>query len=151
MKKLITLPLLVIALMGVAQNENPLYDADLARELGADDYGMKNYIFVILKTGSAEIDDPAAKKEMFKGHFANISKLAEEGKMVVAGPYGENDREYRGLFILDVSSKEEAMKLLSNDPTIANGIFDVELTPWYGSAALPTYLENHKKIEKLSP
>jgi len=151
MKKLITLPLLAIALMGVAQNENPLYDADLARELGADDYGMKNYIFVILKTGDAEIDDPAAKKEMFKGHFANISKLAEQGKLIVAGPFGENDKAYRGIFILDVESKEEAKKLLNNDPTIANGIFDVELTPWYGSAALPTYLENHKKIEKLSP
>jgi uncharacterized protein YciI len=152
MKKLaLLLTLLSISITGRAQNENPLYDADLAKELGADDYGMKNYIFVILKTGDAEIDDPAAKKEMFKGHFANISKLAEEGKLVVAGPYGENDREYRGLFILDVNSKEEAMELLNNDPTIANGIFEVELTPWYGSAALPTYLDNHKKIEKLSP
>ena len=151
MKKLFLSLLLFISLLGTAQNENPLYDANLAKELGADDYGMKNYIFVILKTGDAEIDDPVVKQEMFKGHFENISKLAEEGKLVVAGPFGENDKAYRGLFILDVSSKEEAMKLLNNDPTIANGIFEVELTPWYGSAALATYLGTHKKIEKLSP
>jgi len=151
MKKLFLLPLLLFPLLISAQSENPLYDADLAKELGADDYGMKNYIFVILKTGDAEISDPVAKQEMFKGHFENISKLAEEGKMVVAGPFGENDKAYRGLFILDVESKEEAMKLLSTDPTIANGIFDIELTPWYGSAALPTYLDIQKKIEKLSP
>ena len=151
MKKLFLVFILFSPLLGSAQNDNPLYDADLAKELGADDYGMKNYVFVILKTGDAEISDAEAKKEMFKGHFENISKLAEEGKLVVAGPYGENDRDYRGLFILDVSSTEEAMRLLNNDPTIANGIFEVELTPWYGSAALPTYLDNHKKIEKLSP
>lgn len=151
MKKLLLLPFLLIGMSMTAQNQNPLYDAGLAKELGADDYGMKNYIFVLLKTGNAEIDDPEQRKEMFAGHFDNISKMAEMGKLVVAGPYGKNDNEYRGLFILDVESEEEAMKLLNNDPTIANGIFEVELTPWYGSAALPTYLENHKKIEKLSP
>ena len=151
MQKLFLIPLLFISFLGTAQNENPLYDANLAKELGADDYGMKNYIFVILKTGDAEIDDPVARQEMFKGHFQNISKLAEEGKLVLAGPFGENDKAYRGLFILDVKSEEEAMKLLSKDPTISNGIFDVEFTPWYGSAALPTYFDTHKKIEKLSP
>ena len=36
-------------------------------------------------------------------------------------------------------------------PAIAAGIFDVELIPWYGSAAIPTYLDVHRLIEKQSP
>ena len=34
-----------------AQQENK-YDEKLANELGADEYGMKTYVFCILKTGS---------------------------------------------------------------------------------------------------
>ena len=30
---------------------NPNFDAELAKKLGADQYGMKNYVLVILKTG----------------------------------------------------------------------------------------------------
>jgi uncharacterized protein YciI len=131
--------------------QNVEYDAELALELGADEYGMKTYIFVILKTGPAEIADKDALSKMFEGHMANIRKLVESGQMVVAGPFGNNAREYRGMFILDVETPEEAEKLLNQDPTIANGVFTVEMTPWYGSAALPTYLENHKKIEKTQP
>lgn len=131
--------------------QNVEYDAELAQELGADDYGMKTYIFVILKTGPAEIADKDSLSKMFEGHMANIRKLVDSGQMVVAGPFGNNAREYRGMFILNVSTPEEAEKLLKQDPTIANGVFTVEMTPWYGSAALPTYLENHKKVEKTQP
>ncbi len=131
--------------------QNTVYDAELAEKLGGDDYGMKNFIFVILKTGPAEITNEDSLKTLFQGHFNNINALVESGKLIVAGPFGDNARSYRGMFILDVTTPEEAHALLQNDPTIAQGIFEVEMTPWYGSAALPTYLENHKKIEKKSP
>lgn len=133
----------------IAQNVE--YDAELAKELGADDYGMKSYIFVILKTGPAEIADKDSLNKMFEGHMANIRRLVDSGHMVLAGPFGANEREYRGMFILNVATPQEAEILLKQDPTIANGVFTVEMTPWYGSAAIPTYLENHKKIEKTAP
>lgn len=140
---------LLLACSGIAQNTE--YDPELAKKLGGDDHGMKNYIFVILKTGPANITDEDSLKTLFQGHFDNINKLAESGKLVVAGPFGNNQREYRGMFILDVASPEEANALLQDDPTVAQGIFEIEMTPWYGSAALPTYFENHKKIEKVAP
>ncbi len=130
--------------------QNPNYDKALADSLGADDYGMKTYTFVILKTGPANITDKDSLDWMFRGHFANIGRMVDAGKLVVAGPYGENDRKYRGLFILDVGSTEEAMEWMSEDPTIKHGVFEVEMTPWYGSAALPMYLDYHKMIEKTS-
>lgn len=131
--------------------QNPQYDAELANELGADDYGMKMYVLVILKTGPNQIADKDSAAVLMRGHLDNISRLVEEDMLSVAGPFGSNDLNYRGLFILNVGTVEEAEKLLHSDPAIAAGVFETEIIPWYGSAALPTYLENHEKIEKTKP
>ncbi|WP_288789653.1 YciI family protein [uncultured Elizabethkingia sp.] len=128
------------------------YNEKLAKDLGADKYGMKKYMFVILKSGKTELADKAKRAELIKGHLTNIGKLAEAGKLIVAGPFLEkNDKNYKGIFILNSYNKEETETLLKSDPAIAAGIFDVEIYPWYGSAALPTYLENHKKIVEENP
>lgn len=131
-----------------AQKPAVKYDKILADSLGADDYGMKKYLFVILKTGKTIIDDKQLRDSLFKGHMDNIGRLAKEGKLIVAGPIGKNEMNYRGIFIFNVSSREELDKLLKTDPTIEKGIFNVEVFDWYGSAALPTYLPNHDKIQK---
>jgi uncharacterized protein len=80
----------------------------------------------------------------------NIGRLAKLGKLVVAGPFGKNELTYRGLFIFNVKSREELHQLLDTDPTIKSGIFELEILDWYGSAALPTYLPNHEKVQKTS-
>ncbi|MCU0376795.1 MAG: YciI family protein [Bacteroidales bacterium] len=135
-------------LFAAGQNLNPEYDSTLAARLGADELGMKMYVLVILKTGQADINDKALRDSLFTGHFATINALAAEKKLVVAGPLGENKDKYRGIFILDVSSIAEAQTLVQRDPTVINGIFDTELYPWYGSAALPMYLEYSDKISR---
>lgn len=136
---------------GFAQTDNPDYDAKLAKELGADDYGMKSYIFVILKTGSNQnTSDTAFVNECFAGHLSNIKRLAKEKKLVLAGPLGKNEKTYRGLFILNVTTKEEAQELLQSDPAIAANFLAPEIYPWYGSAALPEYLSVSEKIWKKS-
>lgn len=148
MKTLLLTAFILISFNGISQNTN--YDAALAEKLGADDYGMKNYVMVILKTGSAKIEDKAKLNKLFKGHMENINKLADEGKLVVAGPFGANDKNYRGIFIFNVKTVEEANTLLAGDPAVKEKLFDVEILPWYGSAALGEYIEVHKKIEKKS-
>jgi len=150
MKKLLILNLLTsLMLCATGQGFNPSYDSTLAKTLGADDYGMKSYILVILKTGKNKIEDRAILDSLFAGHMANINRLAGSGKLIVAGPMGKNDNLYRGIFILNVTSYEEANELLQTDPTIKEKILEAELYKWYGSAALPVYLETHKKIEKI--
>ena len=125
------------------------FDAELAKKLGADDRGMKSYVLCILKTGpkDAEVQGDA-RKEIFAGHFANIGRLADEGKLAVAGPFGKNDKSYRGLYIFNVPTVEEAEKLVILDPAVKAGVFVYELTPWYGSAAMMVVNETHRKIEK---
>jgi uncharacterized protein len=130
---------------------NPDYDSTLARKLGSDEYGMKMYVFVVLKTGPNIVKNKVLRDSLFIGHMKNIRKLADMKKLVVAGPMEDNQRYYRGIFILDVRTFEEATKLLETDPTIRGKIFDTEMYMWYGSAALPEYLEASDKIWKVSP
>lgn len=132
----------------LAQTENPKYDETLAKSLGGDDYGMKQYVLVILKTGSNTTADKETTNRLFAGHMENIGRLAKEGKLVVAGPLGKNDKTYRGIFIFNVKTIAEAQQLLETDPAVKEKLLDAELYNWYGSAALPEYLKTHEKIEK---
>ena len=150
-----TLLLLIISLVAAsfisAQTTNPNYDEALAKKLGSDDFGMKNYVFVILKTGDNKTTEQEELNKLFRGHMENIQRLVDEKKLIVAGPFGENDKTWRGLFILDVKTVEEAAALVQTDPAIKAGIFAVDLVPWYGSAALPEYLPASDKIWKEQP
>lgn len=148
MKYLLTLSILFISNFCFAQ-ANPLYDKSLADKLGADDYGMKSYFLIILKTGENTTSDKDFINESFKGHMENIGKLVKEGKLIVAGPLEKNQQNYRGIFILNnVKLKEEAIELLKTDPAIKNGLLDYDIFTWFGSAALPEYLPFSDKIWK---
>lgn len=144
---------LIISANGFSQTQssNPIYNKALADSLGADDYGMKNYVLVILKTGpqDAAITHKPTRDSLFRGHFSNMGKMAKAGKLIVAGPLGTNEKSYRGIFILNVKTVNEAMELAKTDPAVTAGIFAVECYPWYGSAALPLYLNFTDKIEKV--
>ncbi len=141
------------AVFSFANAQNSAFDQKLADSLGADQRGMKTYLLVILKTGpkDKEISDKKQRDELFKGHFSNMSEMAKAGKLRLAGPFAtKNELGYRGIFLLDVKDEEEAKALLQNDPTIKNGIFEVEILPWFGSAAIPMHLKYHEKISKKS-
>ncbi|MDR2235981.1 MAG: YciI family protein [Chryseobacterium sp.] len=128
------------------------FNEQLAKSLGADQYGMKAYTIVMLTTGTSKIDDKAKMSELMKGHMGNIKKLADEGKIVVAGPFLEKNKEnYRGMFIFNTKSKEEAEQWVKTDPAVQAGVFSYEIFPWYGSAALPLYLKHHEEISKENP
>lgn len=149
MKTLITLLIaLFMATSSFGQTINPKYDSLLAKKLGADDYGMKKYVFVILKTGSNTSASKAATDSLFAGHMNNITRLVELDKLIVAGPISKNERSYRGIFILNVKTKAEANELLQTDPAIKAKLLDTELYEWYGSAALSEYLEASDKVWK---
>lgn len=132
---------------GDAQPAASNYDAELAERLGADAHGMRRYVLAVLKTGPN--DDSITgeqRQQVFQGHFANMGRLAEQGKLVLAGPFGENGHAFRGLFVLAVTSTEEARALAESDPAVEAGVFVVEYLPWYGSAALMQVNEIHSRI-----
>jgi uncharacterized protein YciI len=123
------------------------YDEALARRLGADDYGMKRYVLVILKNGPNRMPDGPERDEMYRGHFANIQRLAAEGKLAVAGPLDGVDG-WRGLFVFAVGDVEAARQIASTDPVLIKGEMVAEYHRLYGSAALMLVPQAHESLAK---
>ena len=85
------LAVLLSVTTSIAQKINPNYDPELATKLGADDYGMKSYVFVILKTGKNQSTDKVLRDSCFAGHMNNINRLVKEKKLIIAGPMEKNE------------------------------------------------------------
>lgn len=131
-----------------AQDENPKYDAALASKLGADEYGMKMYVLVILKTGSNTSESKETQDKLFAGHMENMGKLVKANQLIVAGPISKNEANYRGIFILNVKTIKEAQAILETDPAIKAKVLAADCYNWYGSAALAEYLPFSEKVNK---
>ena len=114
---------------------------------GADDYGMRKYIRVLLRTGPHPVAEGAERETMFKGHMANIQRLASEGKLVLAGPLDGKDG-LRGMFVFAVEDIEQAKNLVATDPVIARGEMVAEYHAYYGSAALMQVNQVHQRVAK---
>ena len=123
------------------------YDAQLAKECGADEYGMRQYVMAFLKRGPNRDRDSLEAANLQRAHLDNIGKLAEAGKLSLAGPFLD-DGELRGIYIFNVTTLEEAKALTETDPAIQAGSLVLELHPWYGSAALMKVNELHMKVAK---
>lgn len=135
----------------VTENESdePVFDSVKAYEYGADDYGMKMYVMAFLKRGPNRDRDSAEAYDLQRAHLDNINRLVEEGKMVLAGPFG-GDGDLRGIYIFNVETVEEAKALTETDPAIKAGSLEMELIPWYGSAAVVGIVDEHAKIAKIN-
>lgn len=135
--------------MDLLSKETPTFDSALAAAVGADEYGMKQYVFAYLKEGPNRSQDSATVADLQKKHLENIMRMATEGKLVIAGPFMD-DTEVKGIYIFNVATVEEAQALTETDPAIQAGRLTIELHPWYGSAALVLLNNLHKRVEKKS-
>ena len=131
----------------IASETTTGYDEALAKECGADEYGMRQYVMAFLKKGPNRDRDSLEAAKLQRAHLDNIRKLAEAGKLSLAGPFLD-DGDVRGIYIFNVTSLEEAKALTETDPAIQAGSLVLELHSWYGSAALMKVNELHSKVAK---
>jgi len=144
----------IMLLANCSSNENQpalmsssSFDSLKAAEFGADDYGMRKYVIAFLKRGPNR-DLPADQAaELQRAHLENIGKMADAGKLALAGPFFGNG-DLRGLYFFNVESLEEAEELTRTDPAIQAGSLELELMEWYGSAALMAVNDIHTSIAK---
>jgi len=114
--------------------------ANCSRQNSTDHLNQSaTYYFGLIKTGNqANSFTEEELQEIQKAHLANIVRLAEEGKLILAGPFWRenSDNIYRGIFIYTVATLEEAETLVQTDPAVQAGRLRVELYPWLGSKTL---------------
>jgi uncharacterized protein YciI len=88
------------------------------------------YVFGILLRGPKwTAQETEETKKIQAGHMANIGRLSDAGKLVLAGPF-EGGGERRGVFIFKVPTLEEAQRLTDTDPAVAAGRLKVQLYKW---------------------
>ena len=72
-----------------------------------------------------------------------------EGKLLVAGPFGENGRAFEGIFIFNAATTAEVAAIMQSDAAVAAGRFSFEVIDWYGSAAIQELVTLHQRIDKV--
>jgi uncharacterized protein YciI len=59
-------------------------------------------------------------------HMANIQRMAREGKLLIAGPFGSGG----GIFVLSTESKDTARMWLNTDPAVRSKRWIIESYPY---------------------
>ena len=131
------------------KDSQEIFNKELALKLKADQYGMSSYVMAFLKRGPNRSQDSLTAANLQIAHLENITKMAEEGTLVLAGPFLD-DGDIRGIYIFNVATVEEARKLTESDPAIKAGRLVMELHPWYGSAAIKKINAIHNQLTKES-
>jgi len=138
--------LMVVATPQGVLAQHTAADSTLARQLGADSRGMHRYVMALLREGAmARHMDTTVSNPLLRGHLENITKLANTGKLVLAGPFLD-DTSLEGIFIFNVETVAEAEKLVATDPAVRAQLFSIELHPWYGPASLQEVVPLHRRI-----
>jgi uncharacterized protein YciI len=87
------------------------------------------YLALLTRGAKWTPEKTPATEELQKAHMANIIRLAEMKKLVVAGPFGDNG-QLRGIFVFKVASIDEARALTETDPAVRAGRLAIDIHPW---------------------
>lgn len=89
---------------------------------------MREYYFVeLIRIPNRPTLDSTTTAKIQAAHLNNIDSLQNVGKLVVAGPFG--DDKGGGIFILKAESMDEAIKMCESDPAIKNGRLNYKVRP----------------------
>lgn len=107
------------------------------------------YVFVYLKTGPESANKTREQRdEIFKGHMSNMQRLADEGKLIIAGPFSQpRDKAWRGVFLFDVATVDEAKALTATDPGVIAGVFVADAHAVTGSPSLRLTASLEKQLK----
>ena len=92
-----------------------------------------SFIVVLLVRPPNAPERPKAELDQLgAGHMATIRRLADEGKLLKAGPFEDfSGRNVRGMFILKTDSVDQAREWVATDPLVKAGRLVPEFLKWF--------------------
>ena len=125
MKFLTTVFLSIVCLNTNAQETWEVQEGDTT-------YVMQQYFMCFLKAGPNRGQDSLEIAQVQEAHLAHLTKVYEDGKSCIAGPFGD-DGDIRGIVIYNTATIEEADSLAKADPAVKAGRLTVALHPWWAA------------------
>lgn len=83
------------------------------------------FVFLNKRADKKELPKEEVDKLM-EGHMANINRLAQEGKLVAAGPFDGGG----GLFVFKSNSIDQVREWINTDPAVKADRWNVEILPY---------------------
>lgn len=108
---------------------HPWWAEDVMKKTTTPEKFTRAYFGFLTRGDKWTPEKTPATEELQKAHLANIVRLAELKKLVVAGPFGDNT-PLRGIFVFRVASIDEARELAATDPAVQAGRLKIEMHPW---------------------
>lgn len=99
----------------------------------------EGFTFVFLEAGDRGDDLSDDEVQIAAvGHRENIERLAEEGVLLLAGPFGMTKLapQHRGIFVFDLADVEQAKLLTATDPAVEAGVLGMSAYPFSTDAPL---------------
>jgi uncharacterized protein YciI len=108
---------------------HPWWSEDVMKKPSAPIKLTTAYLALLMRGAKWTPEKTPATEALQKAHLANINRLAEMKKLVVAGPFGD-DTPLRGIFVFKVASIDEARALTETDPAVQAGRLVMDVHPW---------------------
>lgn len=131
MKNLILIVTFIVAIVAASSNKTTSASSGKVFTDSTPAYQMKQYWLVLLKNGPTRNHSKADGEKIQAAHMANITRLHQQGKIIMAGPMGNNDQEIRGIFIMDGKDSSEIASHVATDSAVITGRLRVEILPWW--------------------
>ena len=113
--------------------------------LGSTQAQEADHFFLFLNENPDKPDLHRQKVDSIqRAHLENMSNLAREGKLLVAGPFEGGG----GIFILDTKIYAEAEEWVMSDPAVQAGRFRLELLPWKNNVGRPCLADSDAEMVK---
>lgn len=100
------------------------------------------WVFLITGKPTAGVDSSEIEK-MQAAHLENFRKLAEDGRLVTAGPLSDPEGRLRGIVILNANGPDQVAEMFKPDPYIQEGYME--------ALAIPMKFEMGKVHTRVTP
>ena len=99
---------------------------------------LRQYYVAFLMSGEVRSQTKEEATEIQNKHIAYLTKLWEDGIILLNGPFDE-ESAMRGMSIYATDSAEKAREYAENDPAVKSGRLKIEIHPWWSAPFVPEF------------